>query len=346
MVSSEPNHTFASLLKNLQVAGTLHGLEEARKRLPDIVGDALASGTTTLEITGFLSEMADAALKKLIEWALDDWGPAPVEFAFLVMGSQCRKEMTLNADQDNALVYNDGPYASRQNVGDYFLRLGERLCGQLDQLGYPLCEGGFMAQNPDWCQPLSSWRGYYENWILGFDPESQVRFGLFFDFRAAAGDAALEATLRSHLLNLISQSRGFLFHLLETAREYDVPLSRFGKIKVRKNKTYHNLLDIKHALEPVVFMTRVLAYQNGIKSTNTLIRLRELGEQGFLDAHICRNMIEGYRLMMTIRLKNQINRKNQLPEHFVSLGELSADDRYMLKEALRSVRELKRELTK
>jgi len=298
------------------------------------------------ELTGLLSDVGDAVLDRLVRWSLNELGPPPAGFAFLVMGSLCRREQTLHADQDNAIIYEDVPRESQDRVNAYFLGLGEAVCGLLDEWGYPFCKGDFMARNPEWCRPLSVWKTYYSEWILGFDPESQVRFGMFFDFREAYGEKALPEALRAHLMGVLGDSRGFLYHLLRIAQQYEVPLGRLGKFKVRRMGRFRDLLEIKSAVEPIVFIARALAFQHGIETTHTLGRFEALGERGILPAHTCSAVIQAYTLFMKVRLQHQMDEgDSSLPENFVRLDTITKDDRFMMREGLGAIKRLQRELT-
>jgi CBS domain-containing protein len=345
IVPSHADHPFASVLHNIGRAPIPSDIRSERERLRDLAERLMSQGVSVHRLTGYLSDVGEAVVGALVRRSLMELGPAPAGFAFVVMGSLCRRELTLNADQDNAIVYRDEPPESGQSAGAYFLELGGAVCRGLDEAGYPLCKGDFMAQNPQWCQPVSVWKGYYSQWILGFDPEAQVRFGMFFDFREAYGDTSLTHALRAHLHGVLADSRGFLYHLSRIARNYEMPLSRFGNLKTTKMQGFRDLLDIKSAAEPIVFIARLLAYRNGIEATHTLSRLEALGELRFLEAHTCRAVIQAYTLLMTIRLQHQLTGGGaSLPENFVRLGNLGGDDRFMLKEALRAIRALQSEL--
>jgi signal-transduction protein with cAMP-binding, CBS, and nucleotidyltransferase domain len=59
-------------------------------------------------------------LKTLIGFAIDEMGPPPARFVFMVLGSEGRKEQTLKTDQDNAIIIEDLPAkAAMQPVVDY-----------------------------------------------------------------------------------------------------------------------------------------------------------------------------------------------------------------------------------
>jgi CBS domain-containing protein len=54
-------------------------------------------------------------------------GPPPAPFAFLLFGSEGRREQTLKTDQDNAIVFEDVPVEKEQGSGPIF-SLGTRVC--------------------------------------------------------------------------------------------------------------------------------------------------------------------------------------------------------------------------
>ncbi|MEZ4762036.1 MAG: DUF294 nucleotidyltransferase-like domain-containing protein [Calditrichia bacterium] len=45
----------------------------------------------------------------MIQFAIDEIGEPPTQFAFMILGSEGRKEQTLKTDQDNAIIYKNPP---------------------------------------------------------------------------------------------------------------------------------------------------------------------------------------------------------------------------------------------
>ena len=83
-------------------------------------------------------------------------GPAAggVRAAFIVLGSEARGEQTLKTDQDNGIIYDDGPPEEADHSSTSSTS-GRRVCDGLDAAGYARCKGDVMASNPKWCKPLS-----------------------------------------------------------------------------------------------------------------------------------------------------------------------------------------------
>jgi CBS domain-containing protein len=334
-----------SLIHDIQKANGLEEVIEIRSRLPLFLRSMMDGNAPVQQLNGFVTDIADAVLGKLIQFAIQRLGPPPIPFAFIVMGSACRREETLNADQDNAIVFADVPRDSQQEASAYFLRLGERVCGWLDRAGYAYCKGDFMAQNPEWCQPLSRWKEYYGKWIMGVEPEAQVRFGIFFDFRAAHGDRTLTDELRQHLLELLADSRGFFLHLLEIARRFDSHLGFFGNVSVEKKGEHRNSLDIKSAMEAIVFIVRLYAFLNRIEAVNTVERLDQLLGRKVFGPEEHTDIVQAYEALMKLKLQNQLIAGNEnmgLSANFVEPEKLDPQDRLILKESLKAVKRLKR----
>ena len=197
------------LLRELFSANTLETIMEAQKKLPQLVQNLINSGAKAKNVNRFITTVSDSVLDRLIHFALDDMGPPPVNFVFMVLGSEGRMEQTLKTDQDNAIVFDDVPEADTKRVQKYFLSFGEKVCTWLDQVGYDFCEGGIMAKNPKWCQPLSIWKEYFSKWIHTAEPEDLLRSSIFFDFRGAYGHMEIMDDLRKFLFTSLVGWSGF-----------------------------------------------------------------------------------------------------------------------------------------
>src|SRR5699024_11402221 len=99
----------------------------------------------------------------------EKFGKPPVPYAFVVVGSQGRKEMGLASDQDNCLLLDDS-YDEREH-GDYFAALTDFVCRGLDRAGQVLCPGDMMASNPECRKTASEWVDTFHNWIQAPEPD-------------------------------------------------------------------------------------------------------------------------------------------------------------------------------
>jgi PAS domain S-box-containing protein len=95
------------LIHEIETAGDVNQLAHIYKRVPVLVKALLESGDRTGNINRIITSVADAMHRRVVGFAMDEMGPPPCRFAFMVMGSEGRGEQTLATDQDNAIVYED-----------------------------------------------------------------------------------------------------------------------------------------------------------------------------------------------------------------------------------------------
>jgi CBS domain-containing protein len=276
-----------------------------------------------------------------MEMTLADMGSPPAEFAFLLFGSEGRKEQTLKTDQDNAIVFADVAEQDREAVNRYFLELGTRVCDQLHEIGQQHCEFNIMAKNPDWCQPLSVWKKYYRKWVISDDPDRILNAGIFFDFRLGHGSPGLVAQLHSALFAELAEWPGLLRHMARNTLHYRPPLGFFGNFVLQEKGRGKGALDIKSAMRLVVDFGRIYAMQTQMTETNTVKRLRALYDQQRLDKEAFDDLVHAYEFLMHQRLRHQsrvLESGRGEVNNYLRPGDLTTIDQQALKEAFKQIR--------
>jgi len=328
------------IVREITSAISREELKEQHSRMPDIVQNLISSGAKAENVTRLIATVTDAILQRLIEIALEQHGPPPVPFVFMIMGSEGRREQTLKTDQDNAIIFQDVSEERLTEVKSYFLSLGETVCTWLDETGYAFCEGGVMAMNPDWCQSLSAWRDKFSDWIHTADAEDLLHSSIFFDFRGAYGDYSLIEQLRRHLSDSLKGWSGFFRHLTENALHFKPPIGFFRNFVVASKGEHRNSFDIKQAMLPVVDFARIHALKNGIEETNTMDRLYQLHERGHLSTKDYDDISRSYSFLMQVRFVRQITaiiEENGTPDNYINPKKLSRIEQTMLKEIFKRV---------
>jgi len=273
--------------------------------------------------------------------ALQSMGPAPAQFAFLLLGSEGRKEQTLKTDQDNAIVYEDAHGEDQAGTREYFLGFGKRVCDWLDEIGQKHCEFEIMAKNPAWCQPLSVWKEYYRRWILSDDPDRILKASIFFDFRLGYGTSKLVETLHATLFENLNQWPTILRHMARNTLNYRPPLGFFGNFIVQDRGKDKERLDLKSAMRLLVDFGRIYAMKASNTETNTLKRLQALYMENRMDEEETGDMVHAYEFLMFQRLRHQsesIKKNDRQPDNFLRPADLSAIDQQALKEAFKQIR--------
>ncbi|MFO8032743.1 MAG: DUF294 nucleotidyltransferase-like domain-containing protein [Desulfohalobiaceae bacterium] len=329
------------LMREIQLADSVQELRARQRQLPGLIKSLIDSGAKANHLNRIITEISDAILKKIIRFALEEMQAPPVDFAFMIMGSEGRKEQTLKTDQDNAIVFRDVPEEQEKEVQEYFLQLGEKICAWLDQAGYSFCEFEIMAQTPKWCQPLRVWKQYFRQWIHEAEPEALLHSSIFFDFRRGFGQKELLQELRDYLFQTLAGWIGFYRHFAENALHFKPPLDFFGNLVLQSKQGSKNYLDIKSPMRLIVDFARIYALQNKIETTNTLDRLEEIHLQGALDKQDYEELAHAYSFLMHMRLSHQAHllvEENQPADNMILPKSLTHIERQALKEAFKRIR--------
>jgi CBS domain-containing protein len=214
----------------------------------------------------------------------------------------------------------------------------------LVRCGFPRCKGGIMASTPDWCQPYSAWKGYFDRWIATPDAKEVLHATIFFDFRAGFGELELGARLRDHLMRAVHGQEVFLRHLAKDCMGTPAPLSFLRNFVVEKEGEHKGRFDLKtRGLLPFVDFSRLMALKCGVRETNTLERLQLLGEGGHVSHELVLHAAQAYEFQMQLRLvhQQQMDEEGLEPDNYIDPGALSDIERRTLKEAFAVVGDIK-----
>jgi CBS domain-containing protein len=336
------------IVREIVQARFVNQIVQVHRQVPKLVQALINTGAKAQNVTRFLTTVSDAILQKLIGFAIDEMGAPPARFAFMILGSEGRKEQTLKTDQDNAIVIEDLPDQVAQHAMDYFIKFSEIVCGWLDEVGYHFCKGGVMAKNPQWCQPLKVWKKYFTKWIHTAEPEALLQASIFFDFRGAYGDTKLIDELREHLFKSLVGWPGFFRHLAENAMFFTPPIGFFRNFLVESKGEHRDSFDIKAAMQPVVDYARIYALNHRIAETNTLGRLRDLLDQKKISAQQFQELDTVYSYLMQQRFVRQVRasiEENGKPDNFINPKKLSRIEQSTLKEIFKRIEKFQAKLS-
>ncbi|RBW69456.1 DUF294 nucleotidyltransferase-like domain-containing protein [Bacillus taeanensis] len=304
------------------------------------VGELLDSGTLSYEICEIISNYNDKIHRQIIKIAEkqmkeEGYGPPPVNYCFIVMGSEGRKEQAFSTDQDNGLIIDDYNHLTNAaEVKAYFQRLGEIINKALAYCGFPECKGGIMAKEENWAHTISSWKDEIQRWIKESDAEEIRNFTIFMDFRPIYGDFQLARTLRSILTEKVRRAQTLHHLLIKDTIRFRVPLNAFGRLNVQGKKKQLNLK--KSAIMQIVNGIRIFAIKYGIEEVNTLRRLRVLKEKEIFHPRDVQNIETALHYLLRFRLQNNLKQlqKNESLTNHIIVPNLLKEEKRQLKEAL------------
>ncbi len=313
-------------------------IKNIHRKLPLLIKPMIINGINTSLITSITTEVADRITKKIIDKAISQIGNPPVKFAFIILGSQSRCEQTLSTDQDNAIIYEDTDIEDCIEVRQYFNKLGNYVCDLLNDSGYAFCKGNIMAKNEKWCQPISVWKNYYQNWIYNYDPQTILDFSIFLDFKIIYGSEEIVDSLRVYMKELLISKPAFLYQLAQNMTMFKPPVGIFGGIILENVGTHSDTIDIKHAMQPILLFARLYSIQNDFKTLNTIERIKALAENKSISLSFAENITFSYDFLMHLRLNHQLNQifSSQIADNHIYIKKLTDIEQTIIKKIFSS----------
>jgi signal-transduction protein with cAMP-binding, CBS, and nucleotidyltransferase domain len=239
------------------------------------------------EIQALLTDVNRDIYERVAELLLAEmreagWGPPPVPFCIVVMGSGGRGENYLFPDQDNGFILDDYPDEAHGGVDAWFIAFADRMTRALDGLGIPLCQGNVMATNPLWRKSRAQWRLQMEGWFRRRLGHSARFTDIFFDFVPVWGERGFAHELREVVTPLIAANAPFLRDMADLRTDYFTGLGWFGRL--RSDSTRPGEINLKHrGTLPLVDAVRLLALLHRVPDTGTRARIDALARAGAMN---------------------------------------------------------------
>ena len=334
----------ATLVREVATADSAADMIPTTARIPQLLAQLVSLGHRHETVTRLITDIADAATRRLLTLAERELGPPPVRYLWLACGSQGRQEQTGVSDQDNCLMLDD-------SVGEaddgYFDKLARFVSDGLHTIGYVYCPGDMMATNPRWRQPVSVWRGYFRDWIETPNPEAQMLASVMFDLRPIGGAFELFEGLHGETLKRASKNSIFVAHMASNALKHTPPLGLLRGFATIRSGEHKKQLDLKHSgVVPVVDLARIYALQGRLKPVNTRARLAAAGEARLISQQGSEDLLAAYDTIAETRLRHQARRVEQgeAPDNYMAPEELPHLERSHLRDAFVVVKGLQSSL--
>ena len=197
-----------------------------------------------------------------------------------------------------------------------------------------------MATN--WNKSLDAWEEQLASWIRTPTPDNLMVSSIFFDFRAVGGTLSVE-----RLENLIEGARDnqlFMAHLARVSLRFKPPLGLFRRIQTEDGQ-----VDLKkRGIASLVAAARVYALEAGTRRRPTRERIEFAMEAGVVSDDVGQGLIETYRFLLQLRLKEQLDRvrAGEEPTNSIRLARLSSLEQRHLKDAFQAIREMQASLAR
>ena len=311
-----------------------------------MVREMTLHGVKSSAIRDSLCTIFETTMVKLIKMAIEEIGEPPTEFAFLVLGSNARREMTMFSDQDNAIIIKDTPGEDITTLRRYFLKLADRVCTMLDQAGYKFCPGGIMAINPRWCLTLSEWKDKFTHKTIQKFDESVLDIHTFFDISCIYGSNKLTDQLHNHMMEITRENPEFYLHMARNCLSYNIPLNAFGFLKT-DTQAGAKTINLKDCIVPIVNFARIYSLKYDIDATATLDRMKSLAKKDILTDDSVEDTQLVFDHIWYLRFYNQIICHSDLREvnDELELNKLTAAECQKLRDSLNTISALQNKLS-
>ncbi|MCE0733551.1 DUF294 nucleotidyltransferase-like domain-containing protein [Halomonas sp. G15] len=327
-------HSSLYLVSNIYSQSTAEGLAKLAPDVRAAFVRMVEDGADSRMIGSALSTIGRSFTRRLLELAEEELGPPPVAYCFMAMGSMARNEQTLVTDQDNALVLSDDFDPKAHD--DYFLALAKRVSDGLAACGYSYCTGDIMATNPRWRQPLSVWKGYFQDWIRDPTPERLLHSSIFFDLDAVFGENAYVEQLQDLIATQAPQSRLFLAAMARNALNRTPPLGFFRTFVMEKDGKHNNSINLKRrGTAPLTDLIRVHSLACGSRAQNSFERLDDIDQTQLLAQGVSAKLRHALEFLTMARIRHQVIdiQHERTPDNNIEPENVSDSERHTLKDA-------------
>ncbi len=251
-----------------------------------------------------MSEIGRNFKQRLLELAEEKFGPPPVPYCFLALGSMARDEQLMVTDQDNAIIL-DNSYKAAVH-GEYFAKLADFVCDGLAACGYSYCTGEIMASNPEYRKTRSEWEVCFGDWIEKPNPQALLNCSIFFDLTGVYGRVKWAEQLNAFILNKAKKNNRFLACLAHNALNRTPPLGFFKDFVMEKDGRHNNSINLKRrGTAPLADLIRVHALAIGSQSQNSFERLEDIIDAGILPTSKAEDLQHAMELISLVRLRHQ-----------------------------------------
>lgn len=288
-------------------------------------------------VTAVYAVVVDALTRRLLELAVAESGEPGIEFAWLALGSQARREAMPSSDVDSAIVWFEQQPDDR--IRPRLHALANKVVDGLKTCGLQADTHGATASDLLFVRSLESWQRVVRSWIA--DPTQEkalILVSVLVDSRPVWG--VHTGTPVADTFRLAPSNPALLRLLARFALSHRPPTGFFRGLVVESTGEHRGRLDLKHGgMIPIVDLARWAGIAAGVTSASTHERLRAAAAAGTLSEAHAQTLEDAFALITGLRLEHQVRqlRAGEPPDDYVNPAELSALTRSHLREAFRAV---------
>ena len=336
LVAAETRSSFY-LRRRIARAQTIDELIEASGELRRTVLAMYDAHVAPANVAAVYSVVVDALTRRLLELTVTEFPAVGVDFAWLALGSQARREALPSSDVDSAIVWFGAP--DDDHVKARLHAIATSVVSRLQACGLRADEHGATASDPRFVRSLDSWQRAVRSWIE--DPTQEkalVLVSVLVDSRPVWG--VHTGTPVADTVRVAPRNPALLRLLAGFALSHRPPTGFFRGLVVEPTGEHRGRLDLKHGgVTPIVDLARWAGIAAGVTTASTSERLRAAAAVGTLSEERTRTLQDAHTLITSLRVEHQVAqlRAGQTPDDYVNPAALSGLTRNYLREAFRAV---------
>ena len=337
LVAAQTRSSFY-LRRRIARAQTLDELIDASRELRPTVIAMHDAHVGAANVSAVYSVVVDALTRRLLELSVLESGELGVEFAWLALGSQARREAVPSSDVDSAIVW-FGASGDDAAVKSGLNALAKTVVARLEACSLHADEHGATASDPRFVRSLDSWQRAARSLID--DPTQEkalLLVSVLVDSRPVWGIHT--GTPVADTVRFAPSNPALLRLLARFALSHRPPTGFFRGLVVEPTGEHRGRLDLKHrGVLPIVDLARWAGIAAGVTSASTSERLRAAAAAGTLSETHARTLQDALTLITDLRVAHQVDqlRAREEPDDFVKPAELTRLTRSYLREAFRAV---------
>lgn len=272
--------------------------------------------------------------QRLLILAEEKFGPPPVPYCFIALGSMARDEQLIVTDQDNALILDNSYDDEKHNA--YFQNLSDFVCDGLAQCGYSYCDGEIMASFKKWRKTQDQWFEQFAQWVAEPKPQALLNSSIFFDLDGVWGKTKWANELKTYIAQHSANNRLFLANMAANARNRTPPLGFFKGFVLEHNGQHQKSMNLKRrGTAPLSDVVRVHALAIGSRKQNSFDRLEDIIEANILPAGKAQDLRDALEYISMTRIRHQAWQieQGEVPDNNLDPHLLSPFEQRHLKDA-------------
>jgi CBS domain-containing protein len=339
LLAAETRTPFA-LRRAIAAAEDTDHLRDAARRLDPAVIALHEAGLAPGQVSGLISVVADALVRRAIELVEARSEASTPEFAWLALGSHARREAVPSSDVDSGLVWADA------TDGEAPQALAREALETLAATGVRSDTHGLTATGALVADAARDWQRKIRTWLdEPAEGNAVMALSIVLDHRTVHGPADAFGAFAP--LDAVGHRPHVLRLLLRLAVDLKPPTGFLRDFVIEHSGEHRGTLDIKKGgVLPVVAIARYAGHAAGAAATTTPERLRAAADEGVLSAAEARTLEEAHAVFAALRMDHQVTQLKagiQADDHVdpKSLGPLA---RHHLRDAFRAVASVQRNL--